>query len=460
MSDKPGLSRRDALRAAMSAAAAAACDPKSSVEGDSGEPGGPGSIEHVIFIMMENRSHDHFLGARKLVEGRDEDGLTADMSNPMPDGTPVAPYATSEPCIYDPPHSWSSSHRQFNEGANDGFVTEYAARSAEAEDGGAGVMAYLSREDVPFTNAWADAYCLCDAWFSSLMCGTWPNRLYSHSGTSVGKTNNSLPDDSTFFEQPTIWQKLDEQGVSWRYYYSDLPFIAVFKDHSDEDRTVTIERFFTDVENGELAQVVQVEPAFGYNDNHPPHHPGLGELFLASIYEAIAASQYWDKCLIVVTYDEHGGFFDHVPPPKVDDDLADDGFDQLGFRVPSLLIGPWVKQGVDSTVYDHTSYLKYLCEKHGIEPWTTRIAQANSIGGAIDTDRMQRGEPLPAITLPVFDFEPENVGPECLYYNGPPAHLQLLAEHLQQTGLEIRLDDLQKTRGPWLAAWAKQGLIG
>lgn len=454
------LSRRDALRAAAAAATAAACDPKAQLKGDSGGPTGPGSIEHVVFIMMENRSFDHFMGARALVEGvSDEDGLTADMSNPMPDGTPVTPYATVDPCPTDPPHSWGSSHAQFNDGACDGFVTEYADRG-DAQDGGAGVMAYLTRQDVPFTFAWADAYTVCDAWFSSVMCGTWPNRLYSHSGTAMGKKNNSLPEDTTFFEQRTIWQALDEKGVSWKYYYSDLPYIAVFKDHSDPERTVTIDHFFEDIANGELAQVTQIEPAFGYNDNHPPHHPGLGELFLASVYEAIAGSRFWDKCLIVITYDEHGGFFDHVPPPTVDDDRADEGFDQLGFRVPSLLIGPWVKQGVDHTVYDHTSYLKYLCEKFDIEPWTVRMQQANSLSAGLDFDRMERNDPLPAIDLPVFEFDPETVGPECLYYDGPPAHLQLLAEHLKQTGLEIRLDDLKKTRGPWLKAWSSQGLIG
>ncbi len=455
------LSRRDALRAAA-AATAAACDPKGGLKGDSGGAGstGPGTIEHIIFVMMENRSYDHFVGGRTLAEGKaDEDGLTADMVNARADGSQVHPYPVEDPCLSDPPHSWGSSHDQFNDGACDGFVTEYADRG-DAQDAGGGVMAYLTRDQVPFTNAWADAYTLCDRWFCSVMGPTWPNRLYSHAGSSMGKTNNSLPEDSAFFEDRTIWQALDEVGVDWKYYYSDLPFIAVFKDHADPERTVTIEHFFEDVRSGTLPTVCQVEPAFGYNDNHPPHHPGLGELFLASVYEAIAASGYWDKCLIIITHDEHGGFFDHVPPPTVDDDRADDGFDQLGFRVPSLLIGPWVKPGVDHTVYDHTSYLRFLCDKFGIEPWTARMRQANSLASALDTERMERNDPLPAIPLPVFDFDPDAVSPDCLYYGGPPAHLQLLAEHLQQTGLEIRVLDLEKKRTPWLRQWKAQGLIG
>lgn len=456
---KPGLSRRDALRAALSAAAAAACDPKEAGGLDSAAPPGPGRVDHVVFVMMENRSFDHYLGARALLEGRtDEDGIPAGWTIPDADGEPVAPYRTGEPCLQDPPHSWSSSHRQFNEGANDGFCREYAARGAP--DAGAEVMAYLTREDLPFTWALADAFTVCDAWFASLMCGTWPNRLYAHSGTAAGKTGNSLPDDSTFFEQRTIWQALSEKGVPWKYYYSDLPFIALFRDHSDPERTVTVERFFEDVAHGSLPAVCMVEPAFSYNDNHPPHHPGLGELFLASVYEAIAASAAWERTLIIVTYDEHGGFADHVPPPTVPDDDPGGGFDQLGFRVPSLLIGPWVQRGVDHTRYDHTSWLRYLCDRHDIEPWTERIRTANSLAGALDTARMARGEPLPAVPLPAFDFDPATVPDECLYYGGPPAHLQLLAEHLQQTGLPIRITDEQATRVPWLDAWRRQGLIG
>ena len=156
-----------------------------------------------------------------------------------------------------------------------------------------------------------------------------------------------------------------------------------------------------------------IDPGFTFNDDHPPHHPGLGQELIRRVYEALASSPQWGRCLFLVTYDEHGGFFDHVPPPTTDDDFAADGFDQLGFRVPSIAIGPYVRPGVDSTVFDHTSWIKYVCERFGLTPWTKRIAAANSLGAVLDTDRMAVADATDPVEVPAWDLDDESVPDEC-----------------------------------------------
>ena len=456
----PRFTRRAALQAGAqvtAAVAASACGPKGGPAAAGGETAEVGSIDHVIVIMMENRSFNHFLGARKLTEGKaDEDGLTADMSNPDASGVLVSPYASDEVCIYDPPHGWESSHRQFSEGTNQGFVIEYGARGAP--NSGHGAMQYLTRDDVPITWALADAYTVCDRWFCSIMGPTWPNRLMAHLATSDGKIDNSFP-AGTLFTNRSVWKALEEAGVSWAYYYTDLPFIGLLADHWTDDTVFMVEEFAGHVSGGTLPSVVWIDPGFAYNDNHPPHHVGLGELFIAGIYETLAASPYWDKCLIVLLYDEHGGFFDHVAPPTTDDDLAAEGFDQLGFRVPTLLIGPYVKAGVDHTVYDHTSWIKYVCERFGIEPWNKRLLAANSIGLALDLDAMADNAPRPPVALPGFAFSEDEVPDEC-FYGAAPDHLLKLALLARDQGHAVRFPDVVAARSAFLDQWRARGLIG
>jgi phospholipase C len=402
-----GMSRRDMLLGSLAAAAACATpDPE-----DSAAAPEPGSIDTIVVLMMENRSFDHFLGSLKLVEGRDVDGLTAEMSNADADGVvyPVVP--TQVTCLADPPHSWSPAHEQFDDGANDGFVRAYAERGA-SEPGE--VMGYHVRADLPITYALTDAYCLCDRYFCSVMGPTWPNRMYAHAGTSDGQDDNSLPEGGGF-TFPTVWTKLDEAGVAWRYYYVDLPFLGLFANHLRDGTWAFLEDFIDDAADGTLPPVVWIDPGFTFDDDHPPHHPGLGQELIARVYKALASSPQWKRCLFLITYDEHGGFFDHVPPPTTDDDFAEQGFDQLGFRVPSIVIGPWVRAGVDSTEYNHASWIKYVCERFGIEPWTKRIAAANSLANALDADRMAAGDPLPAASVPDFDIDDASVPPECSY---------------------------------------------
>lgn len=435
---RKGWSRREALRGAA-AVAAVGCGTREGSEAKKGDSAAPaaGQIDTVILIMFENRSFDHWLGGRALVEGRAEDGLTSAMSNLDTSGVAVTPFPLDNPCLDDPSHSWNGSHTQWNEGACDSFVTVHAASSGTD---GHDVMGYLQRADVPVSWALADGYTVCDRWFCSVMGPTWPNRIYGHAGSNLGVKGNDFV-DAYPYTNPTIWNKLDEIGVSWTYYYGDVPFIAVFEHGYDSATCKMVEDLTFDAANGLLPPVVWIDPAFTYNDNHPPKHHALGEVFLADIYRILSKSPQWERMLIVVTYDEHGGFFDHVNPPTTDDDYAADGFDQLGFRVPALLIGPWVKQGVCSTTFDHSSWLKFLCDTHGIEPWTKRIAAAASIGEALDLDRMASGVPLDPVELAEFSFDEEDLPEECDGGNDViSAALQQLARLALERGFPVRLD--------------------
>src|SRR6185503_19168582 len=165
---------------------------------------------------------------------------------------------------------------------------------------------------------------------------TWPNRLYYTAAQSGGLMSNDLPPDgSGKFTFPTIFDSLDRAGVDWAYYYSDAPFFGLYE-RVPVERMLRLDlRFFSDAAAGKLPPVCCVEPAFARNDDHPPHHPILGQQVIASVYSALAAAPQWNELLFVVTYDEHGGFFAHVVPPKTAGHRAAAGFDQLGFRVPA-----------------------------------------------------------------------------------------------------------------------------
>ncbi|MCA9707676.1 MAG: alkaline phosphatase family protein, partial [Myxococcales bacterium] len=324
-------------------------DPTDTDEGTStGEPQDLlEQIDHIIVVCMENRSFDHYLGARALVEGIAEvDGLTGTETNLDQNGMPVGVFQMDNFQPEDPPHGWDASHAQWNDGANDGFVTEHFAQVGDAVKHE--VMGYHVREHLPIYYALADAYTTCDAWFCGLLGPTWPNRYYLHAASSSGTTSNVPASPG-----PTSIQALcNDHGISNRNYYDGL---AAWRwaayPISGFAGTASIDQFFDKLANGGLEQVVIIDPDFLSNDDHPSHDIQLGQAFIASIYQALANSRYWERSLLIITYDEHGGFFDHVAPPTTVDDNGPE-FTQLGFRVPTLVIGPHVRAGaVDHTVF-------------------------------------------------------------------------------------------------------------
>ncbi|MCB9665655.1 MAG: alkaline phosphatase family protein [Alphaproteobacteria bacterium] len=433
MGSSQGPTRRDTLKSLglFGAAAATGCGPGGEADPDDTDVAGDTrdtapvdtdprtAIDTYVVLMMENRTFDHYFGALALEEGRDDvDGLTTSMTNPDADGAPVAPFRLHESgCLEDPPHGWTSSRRQFNDGACDGFVKEHgkgtASYSREA-------MGYHNREDLPVYYALADAYALCDRWFASVMGPTWPNRIYAYTATSEGMTTNDF--GRVPFTHDTIFDRLTEAGVEWKVYFHNLPFASLLQRVGglvDNPRLRPIEEFFEDAAAGRLPTVCFVEPSFTTNDDHPPHPPMLGQALVGTVYQALADSPHWDRCLFVVDYDEHGGFFDHVAPPKTEDDHAADGFDQLGFRIPALVVGPYARQATIHTQFDHTSVLAHLGDVFGFEPLTKRDAAANTLWDCLDTDRMARRDPRRPAPIPTLDVSKEQYGNECFYLRHP-----------------------------------------
>jgi len=356
------------------------------------------NIDAIVVVMMENRTFDHYFGAYQLLEQRDVDGLRGSESNPAPDGSSVAvgPMTsfTTDP---DPPHGWDSSRLQFNGGKMDGFVTQYLEDHAAADP--RNVMGYYSRTELPVSYALADAYGLCNRWFCSVMGPTWPNRYYLHCGTSGGMMRNDV------ITLRSIFHVLDELGISSGYYSSNLPFCAAY----GYTNFRPIAEFYGSAAAGTLPALSIVDPILTAldtigNDDHPPADVRDGQAFLASVHDALAQSPQWNRSLLVVTYDEHGGFYDHVPPPETADDLPE--FRQLGCRVPSLLIGPQVKRGkVIDTQFDHASVIATVCKKFDIEPLTARVAAANDLSSGIDPRLID--SPSPPIQLPATALELE-----------------------------------------------------
>jgi phospholipase C len=266
---------------------------------------------------------------------------------------------------------------------------------------------------VPVSWALADAFTTCDRYFCSVMGPTWPNRMFWHSGDSGGLKVNEFPADG--FNWPSIYHRLGDKGIDWRYYYTDLPVLALIDTLDKAGRIWDIPEFLNDAALGRLAPVTYIDPGFALNDDHPPHHPILGQQFIASIYTALANSPQWNNTLLVVTYDEHGGFFDHVSPPKVTGDArAAEGFDQLGFRVPTMIAGPYVKAGhVSSVTYDHCSVLRHIEQHFGLEPCNARTAAASDLSDALDLDALAAGTPRPPAAIPEVVVDESMIGEEC-----------------------------------------------
>lgn len=405
------MRRRTAIKT-LGALGAAAAAPRF-LSGCGDDLPGPATVDHIVVMMMENRSYDHMLGSRSLVEGLGGDGMPAGAANPNKAGQMVSAFPAQELCVLDPPHSWDAAREQLDGGKCDGFIRAYQdAQGAAANND---TMSYLTRDIVPVTYALADAGTTCDRWFSSVLGPTWPNRMYLHSAQSDGLKANDIPENG--FSWKTIYHRLSAAGIDWAYYFSDVPILAVIEDLdlSGHIRRV-MNDFLDDAAKGQLPRVAVVDPAFTSNDDHPPHHPGLGQQFLSLIYGALARSPQWSRTMMVLTYDEHGGFFDHVVPPMAADDRADQGFSQLGFRVPALVMGPWVKGGqVSSVVHDHTSVLAHIEHMFGLEPLTARDAAAADLSDCLDTERMAAGGPaLAPAEVPAVEIDESQITDRCM----------------------------------------------
>ncbi|MCH9688513.1 MAG: phosphoesterase [Deltaproteobacteria bacterium] len=362
-------------------------------------------IDTVVVVMMENRSTDHYFGSATFREGWTIEGLTGRETNLRADGTPVPVFQMNNLTPADPPHQWVDCHLQWNMGENSGFVIVHEQVHPQSFDE---VMGYHIRSQIPVLYALADNYTLYDHWFGSAMAGTWPNRFHLHAATSDGQQEN-LPEPGL----TTIWDVLDDAGISNANYYSDVAWVWGAFLNPLASYTDSIDEFFDAAETGTLPTFSIIDPNFGLlpggeggNDDHPVHDITLGQIFLASVYQALANSSHWNNCLLIITYDEHGGFYDHVSPPTTFDPLEQ--FQQLGHRVPSLVVGPHVRRGcIDSTVVDHVSVLSTITRRFGLPPLNERVVQTADLSGAINPDLL--GDPQPPIQLPVLSVSVSEV---------------------------------------------------
>jgi phospholipase C len=360
----------------------------------------PDNIEHVVVLMFENNSFDRMLGSMKAVypelEGVDPNKT---FINPdFPDTSHA--YAQLKDAAYsiptDPGHELDDVLRQIHNGSS-GFVADFVQHSPQATPAERyQVMAYFTLDSLPVLHALARNFLVCDHWFSSVPGPTWPNRFFVHSGTSLGHTdmpNGFFHPNIHVYDQPTIYQRLGERGISWKIYYCDVPqSLVLLEQQKRATHYHHMDDFFADASGAAKAfpQYAFIEPYyFGARqcDQHPPNDVRHGEAFLAQVYNAIRRNEeLWRSTLLVVAYDEHGGFYDHVAPPAAvppDEHTSQFGFDLLGVRVPVILVSPWVDPGVLPTQFDHTSLLQYAIRKWALGPLGNRATQAQSFADAL-----------------------------------------------------------------------------
>lgn len=412
-------------------------------------------IKYVIVLMMENHSFDQMLGSIKQ-EKPDIEGISDDDKRFNLDfsGNKIYQVITKEKQIpLDPFHEVPNVLKQIsqdNGGYVQDFITNYPNSSAADRQN---VMSYYPRAFLPALHALASEYTVCDHWFSSVPGPTWTNRFFLLSGTSSGRTKmpGDLKEPEAFLEffyqrQDTIFDRLNEKKISWRVYHGDVPISLVLTNNRKPKNLIHFHHmndFYDDVKGDakEFPQFTFIEPRYlGHhqNDDHPPHNSMKAQQLIADVYNGIRANEtLWNQALFVVTYDEHGGFYDHVtPPPAVPpDDSKGDGYDftQLGVRVPTLLISPWARKPVEKTVFDHTSLLRYLTDKWELGPLGNRTAKANNLSVALDFTSGPRTGCLPVIKLSEDDAICPKPYLEKHHENGNQQSLHFFANYLNET---------------------------
>lgn len=371
------------------------------------------AIDHIVVLMLENRSFDNMLGALSLPPAQggfgrtDVNGLGGAESNQYNGAMyPVFPLSSTRfrdgPC-----HESECVQRQLRH-ENGGFVFDFEG-VRKSEPLGA-VMGYYPTTMLPVYEFLSNEFVVCDRWHSSVPGPTWPNRLYSIAGQSDGQRGNTMP--HVGYGLKTIFEHLHDAGVSWGYYSHDrvFSFLRVFRRFLASSEIRPFAQFYQEAAAGTLPSVVWLEPEFGTrpgtvsNDDHPPGDLMAGQQLVAKVYDALRSGPAWPRTLFILTYDEHGGFYDHVVPPAAADDRND--FQQYGLRVPAFLVSPLVQRGaVDDRLLDHTSILRTIldrfCARNGQLPsMGARTDHATSLWAALSLTA-PRDTPLSAPTVSI-----------------------------------------------------------
>jgi phospholipase C len=371
-------------------------------------------IEHIVVLMMENHSFDNRLGMlrRPGVDGfrLGRDGRPT-ATNPYANGQHQHAFRMPTTCQNSTvTQEWGNSHIQYDNGKMDGFVI---TSKAEA-------MGYWQEEDQPFYYSLYRHFPVADRYFCSVLGQTYPNRRYLLAATSIGQVNDTTPSLTDYPANGTIFDQLDTRGISWKDYFSTLPTVELYpKLYFDNvgKKVVPIADFFADAAGGTLPGYSLVEPDYGTQSEENPQNIAVGEEFAASVVNAVINGPAWDKTLLLLTYDEHGGYYDHVPPPaaippdNIPPDVpagqsAYDGFGRYGFRVPFALVSPWARRNfVSHEVYDHTSILKLVETKWNLPALTYRDANAVAMLDMLDLRRPSFAAP-PELAQPLAVTDP------------------------------------------------------
>jgi phospholipase C len=413
-----------------------------------------GAVEHVIFLMMENRSFDHYYGSYPGVRGFD-DHPTGDLgpfSQPYPSNTSASPEGRLLPfhldtvtndlanCTFDLTHAWGPQHQCRNGGRMDSFVRVHTEPENEGPTQGTLTMGYYTRADLPFYYALADAFTLCDGYHCSVMGPTHPNRLMQMSGTidPAGEAGgpviitNGSPSALFSVHWDTMPEVLEDAGVSWKYYNpggdlysiegmrkvglttdSVLPYFSQYQNPASALYQKAFlptfpGDFADDVRSGTLPKVSWISTPVGY-DEHPPAPSFLGEWFTDQVLQTLLSNpDVWSKTVLFHMYDENDGFFDHVAPPVPTagtagefltvDPLPSDangiaGPIGLGFRVPLLVVSPFSRGGnVCSQTFDHTSQLRFIEERFGVKAPNISSWRRSAVGDLTASLRLHRRE--------------------------------------------------------------------
>lgn len=395
------INRRDFMRTVAGAASAAALPGAAPqpAEAQSLPTPADSGIEHIIVVMMENRSFDHFLGW--LPGGN---GAQTGLSYLDSQGEPHATHrlTTFVGCSHpDPDHSYAGGRSECDGGKMDGWL-----RTSTNDVFSIG---YYAEPDLPFFSALARNFTTLDNYFASILGPTFPNRVFQHAA-QTDRLSNTL-DLSTL---PTIWDTLAAAGVSHKYYYSNVPFLALWG-AKYLGISALFADFLVDASTGNLPAVSFLDPRFTVlddgegNDDHPHADIRAGEAFLGQVYDAVTKGLGWQNTVLIVNRDEWGGFYDTVPPPRViapnnvDTDLVN-GNALLGCRVPVVLVSPFARGDtatprIDSRLYDHTSVLKLIEWRYSLPPLTSRDASDQIANPALALDFSNPDDSVPALPL-------------------------------------------------------------
>jgi phospholipase C len=432
-----GISGAGALWRAASAAAGNIRVPDSLPDPTrpAGTPTAALPFDHIVVVMMENHSFDNLLGALARSGQPKANGLkfntagAALNSNPGPSGPVLSfPFPSTAQGMH-VSQSWNATHEQIDDGEMDGFV-----RSVEADQ----PMGYWTEDVLPFPYSLARTFTVANAWFCSAPCQTYPNRRFLMAGSAYG---NISTDTASLKDPPppngTIWDRLHAYGISWRNYFTDLPSTGIINGTIEKYPTnlASISQFFADCATGSLPSVSLVDPEFGVlgivgsslatvpalaplaeklettgGDEENPQDMSYGENWAYRVVDAVLHSPAWARTLLIYTYDEHGGYYDHVPPPAA---IAPDSiprslgpgdvpgaYNLYGPRVPAIVASPYAKpNAVTNVVHDHTSVLATIEAKWNLPALTYRDANAKTVADFLDLGRAALLQP-PIIAAP------------------------------------------------------------